>query len=284
MGRSRKRAAHASPRARPGELPEAELRAFLAAVRSAPDDDAPRLIFADWLEDHGDPRGEMIRLSCEFAAPDTPAPRRQELEERLRDWGFDGRLLGGWVGKELTAPEAFSVGVCRGLLTVHAGDEDVCYGDRWPRFVAAVEQGWLGQAHVGGYRGRIDDLAAGRCPLLARALEMEVYRWDSQTRFGALQDADLATLARVPNVVGLDLDDESFTDVGLEGLRGNRTIKRLRLRGRFSRRGLAAVETLGQLQELHIEGVEGQMDAAASQLRESLPGCRVRLERWRAEP
>ncbi len=35
---------------------------FLKAIRAAPDDDLPRLIYADRLDDRGDPRGEFIRL------------------------------------------------------------------------------------------------------------------------------------------------------------------------------------------------------------------------------
>jgi uncharacterized protein (TIGR02996 family) len=27
---------------------------FLTAIREAPDDDTPRLVYADWLDDHGD--------------------------------------------------------------------------------------------------------------------------------------------------------------------------------------------------------------------------------------
>lgn len=42
--------------------------AFLATIREHPDDDAPRLIFADWLEDHGDPdRATFIRLQVDRA-------------------------------------------------------------------------------------------------------------------------------------------------------------------------------------------------------------------------
>lgn len=42
--------------------------AFLSAIRAAPDDDAPRLIYADWLEDHGEAaRAEFIRVQCELA-------------------------------------------------------------------------------------------------------------------------------------------------------------------------------------------------------------------------
>jgi uncharacterized protein (TIGR02996 family) len=49
--------------------------AFLADIIEHPDDDAPRLIFADWLQDNGDPeRAAFIRAQIEWArlAPDDP--------------------------------------------------------------------------------------------------------------------------------------------------------------------------------------------------------------------
>jgi uncharacterized protein (TIGR02996 family) len=41
--------------------------AFLARIIAAPADNRPRLVYADWLEEHGDPRGEFIRVQCELA-------------------------------------------------------------------------------------------------------------------------------------------------------------------------------------------------------------------------
>jgi uncharacterized protein (TIGR02996 family) len=41
---------------------------LLAAVRAEPDDDTPRLVLADWLEERGDPRGEFVRLQVRIAA------------------------------------------------------------------------------------------------------------------------------------------------------------------------------------------------------------------------
>jgi uncharacterized protein (TIGR02996 family) len=38
---------------------------FLTAIYTLPDYDVPRLVFADWLDEHGQPeRAEMIRLQC----------------------------------------------------------------------------------------------------------------------------------------------------------------------------------------------------------------------------
>ncbi len=42
--------------------------AFVAAVAASPEDDLPRLVFADWLDENGDPeRAEFIRVQCELA-------------------------------------------------------------------------------------------------------------------------------------------------------------------------------------------------------------------------
>jgi uncharacterized protein (TIGR02996 family) len=60
-------APHATPQAA-DNLPFAEARtvseesAFLAAVAATPDDDTARLVYADWLGDRSDPRGEYVRL------------------------------------------------------------------------------------------------------------------------------------------------------------------------------------------------------------------------------
>lgn len=41
--------------------------AFIAAICAKPDDDLPRLIFADWLDDRGEhERAEFIRVQCEL--------------------------------------------------------------------------------------------------------------------------------------------------------------------------------------------------------------------------
>src|SRR5262245_37162751 len=55
---------------------------FLQAILKAPDDDAPRLIYADWLEERGDPRGEFIRIQCELARMSEGGQYRAALVER----------------------------------------------------------------------------------------------------------------------------------------------------------------------------------------------------------
>jgi uncharacterized protein (TIGR02996 family) len=57
-------------------------QALLEAIRAAPDDDAPRLVYADLLTSRGDPRGEFIALQCRLAAsPDDEARRKLRIAE-----------------------------------------------------------------------------------------------------------------------------------------------------------------------------------------------------------
>jgi uncharacterized protein (TIGR02996 family) len=63
---------------------EATRESFLADIRARPEDDAPRLIYADWLEEHDDSvRAEFIRLQCELAQLGKRSPRRPALERRV---------------------------------------------------------------------------------------------------------------------------------------------------------------------------------------------------------
>ena len=55
-----------------------DFNALMGAVCAALDDDAPRLVLADWYSQHGDPRGEFIVISCELAKH----PHRTDLRRR----------------------------------------------------------------------------------------------------------------------------------------------------------------------------------------------------------
>jgi len=72
--------------------------AFLQAILDAPDDNAPRLLFADWLEEYGDAdRAEFIRIQVAFAARNPGLPpalwsRQKELLARHdEEWSAPAR-------------------------------------------------------------------------------------------------------------------------------------------------------------------------------------------------
>jgi uncharacterized protein (TIGR02996 family) len=57
--------------------------ALYQAILDAPDDDAPRLVWADWLEEHGDAdRAEFVRLQCEWANLDPGDPKKPRVAKR----------------------------------------------------------------------------------------------------------------------------------------------------------------------------------------------------------
>jgi uncharacterized protein (TIGR02996 family) len=72
--------------------------AFLQAILANPDDDTPRLVYADWLEERGRPdRAAFIRVQCQLASLPDEDPRRPGLEARERE-------LLKEHGQEWTAP------------------------------------------------------------------------------------------------------------------------------------------------------------------------------------
>ncbi|VTU00191.1 Repeat-companion domain TIGR02996 OS=Singulisphaera acidiphila (strain ATCC BAA-1392 / DSM 18658 / VKM B-2454 / MOB10) GN=Sinac_4455 PE=4 SV=1 [Gemmataceae bacterium] len=63
--------------------------ALLAAIIAAPDDDTPRLVYADWLDENGQPeRAEFIRVQIEVSRGETTkkrSPQQSILLTRFRE-------------------------------------------------------------------------------------------------------------------------------------------------------------------------------------------------------
>jgi uncharacterized protein (TIGR02996 family) len=83
--------------------------ALLAAIRAAPDEDTPRLAYADWLdENRPDPapspaagpsaRAEFVRVQCRLAAAGADDPDYPDLLERAAD-------LADWLNTHQPAPD-----------------------------------------------------------------------------------------------------------------------------------------------------------------------------------
>lgn len=64
-------------------------QAFLQAIRETPHDDAPRLIYADWLEEQGGAaraaRADFIRIQCRLDGMPEDDPARDRLEDEMAD-------------------------------------------------------------------------------------------------------------------------------------------------------------------------------------------------------
>jgi uncharacterized protein (TIGR02996 family) len=92
------------------QRPVTSQEAFLQAIRAEPDDDAHRLVYADWLDENGDPdRAEFIRVQCELARCPEGAERRSALAARAAELLAAHRLawtdlaFADWLGHRKSA-------------------------------------------------------------------------------------------------------------------------------------------------------------------------------------
>jgi uncharacterized protein (TIGR02996 family) len=117
----------------PTRHPDAE--ALLAAVCADPDDDTPRLVYADWLEEHGDERWraraafirEQVRVAAGLPMPDEPKGRESAdglLFEHFKTWWIE---LPEWLRTDSRGPIGPKV------ITYHRGfySSTKLYFDQW---------------------------------------------------------------------------------------------------------------------------------------------------------
>jgi uncharacterized protein (TIGR02996 family) len=90
--------------------PSSEQEALEAALVENPDDLATHMAYADWLNEHGDPRGEFIQVQLALEDPKKSAAERKTLQNKEkalqkkhgREWlgELAGRLIDGDEGKK----------------------------------------------------------------------------------------------------------------------------------------------------------------------------------------
>lgn len=81
--------------------------AFLRAAFADGDDEAPRLIYADWLDDRHDPRAAVVRAAERLRRldPEATHTERASLQERVRHGEGD------WLWRRLLGYDRLSTGV-----------------------------------------------------------------------------------------------------------------------------------------------------------------------------
>jgi len=85
---------------------------FLGEILANPDDVTARLVYADWLEERGDPRSEFIRVQCRLAELSDEDPEYRKLDERSLE--FIRKYKEQWVVE--IAPLVFSPRLNRGFV------------------------------------------------------------------------------------------------------------------------------------------------------------------------
>jgi uncharacterized protein (TIGR02996 family) len=123
--------------------PRPELLSLLRACKEAPEDEGPRLILADWLEEHGDPhdtaRAEFIRVQCRLAHLPARDPGRAELKRRVEALRTEHSAI--WLG--LLAGKGRKLSFQRGLIHVKAPRCWHVSGPAWADCAVSEPFAWL---------------------------------------------------------------------------------------------------------------------------------------------
>lgn len=227
------------PAAKPQPAPPAgdTGRALLAQALEAPDDPAPHLIYADWLEERGHPLAELIRLQL------AGKPTNKSSERHRATWL---EPIASWLVEPV-----FERGMIRRI-----------YGSPGAYTQRATQAALLAAATTFGVR---ETMLRGACKKLDTAESLawttSLFWWDCQ-----LDDALLAALVDSPHVArlwSLTLEKVRITNRGLAALARSRALVRLRrlalpapvAMGSFDAAGILGVLEHRGLSELALTGL-----------------------------
>ncbi|HYT88994.1 MAG TPA: TIGR02996 domain-containing protein [Gemmataceae bacterium] len=229
-------------------MSDTEARGFLAHILAHPDDDMPRLIFADWLEEQGDAaRAEFIRVQVERAQlPQWDARQvRLRLRERelIEQHGSKGReelpKIWGITWDEFRRGFV-ATATCHSFAALTA-NASVCWAAapieaiavRWPRQGEAIEK----QAPIPGLR---------ELSITGQLVDRREVGW--------LADAPLLATLRALNIRNCNLGGDGFARLTASPHLGN--LRALRVPGNSvgnrSVRALTNAASLTSLVELDL--------------------------------
>jgi uncharacterized protein (TIGR02996 family) len=232
--------------------------AFLQAIRENPEDDGPRLVYADWLEEQGRPeRAELVPVQCELARLEPDAPRYPALCSRERE-------LLDRHGKEWSKPlrRYARVFTFRRGFPDHATlplDTFLRHADE----IFAIAPLWHVKLREVKYRttDRVPELAD--CLALARVSSLDL----DTNNLGVGQARTLFSSPHVARLTALDLTNNSVGVSGTQALANSPHLSRLtRLHvgsNKVADNGLRALVESPMLARLRTLGLHGNGLSAA---------------------
>ncbi len=161
---------------------------FLKAIAAEPDNEAPRLIFADWLEERGDPRAHWVRDRQVF---EWMRPKADDLigallkilrgggfEERKREMAREAILAAGPQAAHrllphLAADEQFGIERYGTAFLREMGAKAAPLLPGWVEVIESQETKWRTYAYFA--IGFLQEAAIPALPLLQQGLKSEGY-------------------------------------------------------------------------------------------------------------
>jgi len=217
--------------------------ALLRTIFENPDDDAPRLVYADWLEEHGDSQqAAFIRLQIDLARrpPETPDAEDPRVKEVVSLWGVRKRWR--YLSPQWTA--GYLHGYRRGFAARWLGS---------PRELLNALPGlWREGPPEGGYLFTRDAndirLTAKALPRLAARPELGSFRdldlsgdWVDATALGCLLNSPHLGKLQTLQLHGELLDDHAARAVAISS--AGKVLRKLRwLSTRLTPAGQAMLE------------------------------------------
>jgi uncharacterized protein (TIGR02996 family) len=186
---------------------------FLHAILERPEDDLPRLQYADWLESAGNPLGEFIRLQCVLAKYPVCEPhlfyerRAQALLARFKaEWSEDLADHVEWCSFRRGFVEEISL----------TDRQFIKHAKELFRFTPVLD------VHLNGDGRRLGDLP--ELPDVNYTIFLDL----SSQRLGDERIEDLADAPLLAHTHGLNLGSSMLGDDGLEYLFDSRHLGNLR--------------------------------------------------------
>jgi len=244
--------------------------AFLERVAADPEGDGPRLVFADWLDERNDPRGEFIRVQIALARLAADDPRASALRDREATllaryhapWSEPLRGIAGWT--EFRRGLIETVNVEARLFLRRAADLFRRAPVRHVRFLDVGST--LDRLMQSPYLARLSALTISNQHIderLTRSLVESPHLGGlrslniGRNRVGDRGAERLAWSPRFGNLTSLDLSDNAVGDPGARTIADSAHLSRLVYlelrRNELSRFGLGALcgsPTLAQLRYL----------------------------------
>src|SRR3954469_10190038 len=181
-------------------------RRLLESCKRHPEDRTLFQVLADYLEEHGDPRGELIRLEVRLADLDDDDPEYQQLIDRQEE--LIARHQDRWEGPLLDLE--CQVKHSEGFVQVISARAEVLLGEQGSRLLD-----WPGWLWVDSLLLRGPAAAESwQSPLLASLSSLTL----TEGEIGDVGAQPLAGSASLANLTDLDLKCNQIGDAGAQAL------------------------------------------------------------------